>query len=98
MPHLLITDDQPAICDTIAGIADDEGYTVAQAADIRQTRSQKDRHKADVMLRDVRVPDGAGIEFWTEDCMHTRQEVFLTGQYSTESGGARDRCGGGAKM
>src|SRR3546814_8951954 len=85
MQHLLITDDQPAICDTIAGIAADEGYTVAQAADIRQTRIQIDRHKPDVMLLDVRLPDGDGIEFWKEACLPNTQVVFMTGHSSTRS-------------
>ena len=32
MPHLLITDDEPAIRELVADIAVDEGYTVAHAA------------------------------------------------------------------
>lgn len=43
MPHLLITDEEPAICDALAEIAATEGYTFAVARDIRLARIQLER-------------------------------------------------------
>jgi len=93
MPHLLVTDDQAAICELIAEIAADEGYTVAQAADIRQTRIQIERQTPDVMLLDMRLPDGDGIEFWKGLDMPGTQVAFITGHSSTESAIEALRCG-----
>lgn len=58
MPHLLIVDDEPAICELISEVAAEDGYTVAHAGDIRQARIQIERQKPDVVLLDMQLPDG----------------------------------------
>lgn len=93
MPHLLITDDEAAIRDLIADIAVEEGYTVAQAADIRQARIQIERQKPDVILLDMQLPDGDGIEFWSNLELPKTQVVFITGYSSVDSAIKALRCG-----
>jgi len=93
MPHLLITDDEPATRELIAEIAVDEGYTVAQAGDIRQARIQIERHKPDVMLLDMQLPDGDGMELWKRMALQDCQVVFITGHSSVESAIEALRCG-----
>lgn len=93
MPHLLITDDEPDIRELIAEIAVEEGYTVAQAGDVRQARIQIERHKPDVMLMDMQLPDGDGIELWKRLALSGCQVVFITGQASVESAIEALRCG-----
>ncbi|PLC48003.1 sigma-54-dependent Fis family transcriptional regulator [Pollutimonas subterranea] len=93
MPHLLITDDEAAIRDLIADIAIEEGYTVAQAADIRQARIQIERQKPDVILLDMQLPDGDGIEFWSNLELPNTQVVFITGYSSVDSAIKALRCG-----
>lgn len=93
MPHLLITDDEPDICELIAEIAAELGYTVAQAGDIRQARIQIERQKPDVVLMDMQLPDGDGIEFWKETNLPGVQVVFMTGYSSVDSAIEALRCG-----
>ena len=92
MPHLLIIDDEPAIRELIAEIAVDQGYTVAQAGDVRQARIQVERHKPDVVLLDMQLPDGDGIELWKRMELDA-QVVFITGHSTVESAIEALRCG-----
>src|SRR3546814_1823049 len=93
MPHLLIVDDEPAIRELIAEIAIEDGYTVAQAGDVRQARIQIERQKPDVALLDVQLPDGDGIKFWKDLALVDTQVVFITGYSSVDSAIAALRCG-----
>ena len=93
MPHLLIVDDEPAICELIAEVAVEDGYTVAKAGDIRQARIQIERQKPDVVLLDVQLPDGDGMEFWQGLDLTGTQVVFITGSSSVDSAIAALRCG-----
>lgn len=93
MPHLLITDDEPATRELIAELAAEEGYTVAQAGDIKQARIQIERHKPDVMLLDMQLPDGDGIDLWKRLELKDCQVVFITGHSSVESAIEALRCG-----
>jgi DNA-binding NtrC family response regulator len=93
MPHLLITDDEPAIRELVADIAVDEGYTVAHAADIRQARIQIERQKPDVVLLDMQLPDGDGMQFWTDLALPDTQVVFITGYSTVDSAIQALRCG-----
>jgi DNA-binding NtrC family response regulator len=93
MPHLLITDDEPTIRELLAEIAAGEGYTVAVAADIRQARIQIERQKPDLILLDIVLSDGDGIEFWKTLELADTQVVFMAGQPSTDSAIDALRCG-----
>src|SRR5690606_9788909 len=93
MPHLLIVDDEPAIRDLIAEIAADDGYTVALAGDIRQARIQIQRQIPDVVLLDMQLPDGDGMEFWKDAGLTNTQVVFITGYSSVDSAIEALRCG-----
>lgn len=93
MPHLLITDDEADICDLIAEIATEHGYTVAKAKDIREARLQIQRQKPDVVLMDMQLPDGDGIEFWKENQIPGTQVIFMTGYSSVDSAIEALRCG-----
>ena len=93
MPHLLITEDEPATRELIAEIAVEEGYTVAQASDIRQARIQVERHKPDVMLLDMQLPDGNGMDLWKRLALSGCQVVFITGHSSVDSAIEALRCG-----
>jgi DNA-binding NtrC family response regulator len=93
MPHLIIIDDEPATRQIIAEIAADEGYVVSQAGNVKQARIQIERQKPDLVLLDMRLPDGDGIELWTDLALPDTQVVFLTGNPSIESAIAALRCG-----
>lgn len=93
MPHLLITDDEPAIRELLAQVAESEGYSVALAGTIREARIQMERQRPDVVLMDMLLPDGDGIKFWTDLGETTIQVVFVTGHSSIDSAIDALRCG-----
>ena len=93
MPHLLVVDDEDAIRDLVAEVAGDAGYTVAQAGNLTQARLQIRQQRPDVVLLDMKLPDGDGIEFWSEVAMPDTQVVFITGHSTIESAIAAIRCG-----
>lgn len=93
MPHLLIIDDETDTRELIAEIAEEEGYTVAQAGDVRQARIQVERHVPDVILLDMELPDGNGIELWKRLALSNCQVVFITGHSSVDTAIEALRCG-----
>ncbi|TKR57223.1 sigma-54-dependent Fis family transcriptional regulator [Allopusillimonas ginsengisoli] len=93
MAHLLIVDDETAIRELIAEIANDEGYTTALAGDIRQARIQIERQQPDVIVLDMHLPDGNGMEFWQSLDLPGTQVVFMTGHSSVDSAIEALRCG-----
>lgn len=93
MPHLLIVDDEGDIRELIADIAQEQGFSVAQAGNIKQARIQIERQKPSVVLMDMQLPDGNGIEFWERLALTNARVVFITGFSSVDSAVQALRCG-----
>ena len=67
MPNVLIVDDEAAIRESLRGVLEDEGYSVADAASGEACLEQVQRKSFDVVLLDIWLP---GI-----DGLHTLEEV-----------------------
>ena len=67
MPHLLLVDDDPEALEWLTELAKGEGFTVSQADSLRAARIHMSRLQPDVLLTDLQLPDGQGIELATED-------------------------------
>lgn len=93
MPHLLIVDDEQDIRELIADIAQEQGFSVAQAGNIKQARIQLERQAPNVVLMDMQLPDGNGIEFWEKLALKNTRVVFITGHSSVDSVIQALRCG-----
>ena len=78
-------DDEAAIRDLIAQIAGDEGYCVAQAGTLIEARLQIQQQRPDVVLLDMKLPDGDGVKFWSDAAVPGTQVVFITGHSTIES-------------
>ncbi|MEG0815722.1 MAG: sigma-54 dependent transcriptional regulator [Mucinivorans sp.] len=63
MTKILIIDDEPQIRTLLARIISLEGYEVIQAENLTVATKQISTHGADVVLCDVFLPDGNGVEF-----------------------------------
>lgn len=63
MTKILIIDDEPQIRSLLARIISLEGYEVAQAENIKVAIRQLAAFAPDVVLCDVLLPDGNGVEF-----------------------------------
>lgn len=93
MPHLLIVDDESDIRELVSDIAQEQGFSVAQAGNIKQARIQVERQKPNVVLMDMQLPDGNGIEFWERMALSNARVVFITGHSSVDSAIQALRCG-----
>ena len=60
---ILIIDDEEKLRSLLARIIKLEGFEVVEAADIRSGRKKLEQHSIDVVICDVKLPDGNGVEF-----------------------------------
>lgn len=79
MSHVLIVDDKTEVRKSLAEIASDEGYTVAQADDVRGATLQVERQKPDILLLDLDLPGGNGVGFLKTLSLDGTRLVFMTG-------------------
>lgn len=93
MPYLLVVEDESETRQLIAEIAEEEGYDVDQAGDIRQTRILIERRRPDAILLDMHLPDGNGMELWLDLQLADTKVVFITGHSTVESAIEALRCG-----
>lgn len=62
MSKILIIDDEEKLRTLMAKIISLEGFEVAQAGDIRSGLKKLDISETDVVICDVKLPDGSGVE------------------------------------
>ena len=85
-PHVLVVDDEAYITDLLGMALRHVGFTVDTAGSVTEARSQVARRAPDVVVLDVMLPDGDGIEL----CRRLRAEglrapvLFLTARDATE--------------
>jgi DNA-binding NtrC family response regulator len=60
--HVLVVDDEPAILSTLKKALSLEGYAVDVAGGVRIAEERLEKKSYDVLLLDVALPDGDGIE------------------------------------
>jgi len=86
MPHLLLVDDDPEALEWLSELAKGEGFSVAQADSLRAARIHMSRLQPDVMLTDLQLPDGQGIELVNDlESRESTEVVLITGHASVES-------------
>ena len=86
MPHVLIVDDDANTREALAVLATQDGFTTAAAGSVAEARIQLVRQRPDVMLMDLKLPDGSGIELLEglED-RASIETILITGHASVES-------------
>src|ERR671924_1829227 len=86
MPHLLLVDDDPEALEWLSELAKGEGFTVATGDSLRGARIQMSRLQPDVLLTDLQLPDGQGIELVGDlESRESTEVVLITGHASVES-------------
>ena len=86
MPHVLIVDDEPNTRAALAEIVSAEGFTNAVAGDLREARIQIVRQSPDVVLTDLKLPDGSGMDLFKElDPSIPVEVILITGHARVES-------------
>jgi DNA-binding NtrC family response regulator len=86
MPHVLIVDDDQETREALVEIVKEEGFTVAAAANIREAQIQIVHQSPDVVLADLKLPDGNGMDLFSDiESRSSTQIVLITGHASVET-------------
>ena len=86
MPHVLLVDDDPDTLEWLSELVKSEGFSVATADSLRAARIHLTRLAPDVLLTDLILPDGQGIELVNDiEARGSTEFVVMTGYASTES-------------
>jgi DNA-binding NtrC family response regulator len=86
VPHALIVDDDADARDFMSEVAQREGFTVASAESLRSARAQLVRQPPDVLLTDLKLPDGNGIDLVNDlDRTTDTEVVVVTGHATVDS-------------
>jgi two-component system, NtrC family, response regulator AtoC len=94
MPHALIVDDDPDMVGWLQEVVRLEGFTSSSAQTLQGAREQLSSRRPDVVLTDLRLPDGEGIELARELPPSDAPElIVVTGHATVDSAVAALRAG-----
>lgn len=86
MPHVLIVDDDANTREALMEISKAEGFTAAVAGSIRDAQLQIMLQRPDVVLIDLKLPDGSGMDLFNDiESRATTEIVLMTGHASVET-------------
>jgi two-component system response regulator AtoC len=86
MPHVLIVDDDLNTREALVEMTAAEGFTSAVAGNIRDAQIQIGRQRPDVVLIDLKLPDGNGLDLFEDiESRSTTEIVLITGHASLET-------------
>ena len=86
MPHVLLVDDDPEQLEWLTEFVKGEGFTVAKANSLRNARIQLTQMRPDVLLTDLQLPDGNGVELVDDlEQREATEVVVITGHATVES-------------
>lgn len=86
MSHALIVDDDKDSVEMMAALVETENFTVATAYTLRDARRKIILQQPDIVLLDLQLPDGSGMELFEDpDLLAQSQVVLITGHASLES-------------
>jgi two-component system response regulator AtoC len=86
MPHVLIVDDDLNTREALVEITAAEGFSTAVAGSIQDAKAQIARQRPDVVLIDLKLPDGNGLDLFNDiESRSTTEIVLITGHASLET-------------
>jgi DNA-binding NtrC family response regulator len=86
MPHALIVDDDFNTREALSEIINIEGFDTAMAGSVQEARFEYSRCRPDVILVDLQLPDGNGIDLLHSIGMDSGTQIILiTGHASIET-------------
>jgi len=83
MPFAIVVEDDPSSMTGLAELVQQEGFATATAPTLEKAREEIRKRCPDLVLTDLVLPDGKGLELFgdLEDCPHT-EVVLITGHAS----------------
>lgn len=88
--NILIIDDEEKLRGLLARIVKSEGFVVLEAADLKSGFKKLEQNEIDVVLCDVKLPDGNGVEFLEKiKASFPLTEVILLTAYGKISDGVQ---------
>ena len=93
---ILVVDDDEGIREIVKTFLETAGYEVTEAADAATTRKAFAGPAPDVVLLDLKLPDGYGLELLPElkKSWPKSKIIILTGDHSVETGEAAYKMDG----
>ncbi|MFG6455530.1 sigma-54-dependent transcriptional regulator [Roseateles sp. BYS96W] len=86
MPHALVVDDDPDSAASLRALIAGEQFTVSVAHTLRDARRQISLQQPDIILLDLRLPDGNGMDLLADPKLVANSEVVLcTGHANLET-------------
>ncbi|MDB5825962.1 MAG: two component, sigma54 specific, transcriptional regulator, Fis family [Variovorax sp.] len=85
MGHALIVEDDGDASKMLASLVVREGHTVACAATLRDARRLLLMQPPDLLLLDLYLPDGSGLELFEGSLLSDTEVVLITGQASLKT-------------
>ena len=86
MSHALIVDDDANTREALAALVQAEGFTAALAGSVEEARIHLVRQRPDVVLMDLRLPDGSGMDLFEDlDDRSSIETILITGHASVET-------------
>ena len=90
MRKVLIIDDEDKLRTLLARIISLEGFDVIQAADFKTAWKKLDQNNIDVILCDVKLPDGNGVDYTKKiKDLHPAVEIILLTAYGNIADGVQ---------
>jgi two-component system, NtrC family, response regulator AtoC len=86
MPHALVVEDDPHSLSALAEVVELEGFTSATASTLDAARALLGAHQPDLVLVDLMLPDGSGIDLLKDTAgSGVTEVVVITGHASVDS-------------
>lgn len=86
MTHALIVDDDIGSSSAMAELISREGFSTATATTLHDARKQMALQRPDVILLDIHLPDGSGLDLFPNiDAQQSTEVVLITGHASLET-------------
>jgi len=83
MPHALVVDDDIDAAASLRALIAGEQFTVAVAHNLRDARRQISLQQPDILLLDLRLPDGNGMDLLADPELVANSEVVLCTGYAS---------------
>ena len=85
MPHVLLVDDDEAFVAGLAAAVAAESFTTAVVGSLAAARAEITRSPPDVLLLDIHLPDGNGLDLVKDMQTRSAEIVLMTGKASVET-------------